>query len=261
MKYFFTLIWMIICVVVLFFGHHFWNERTAVTPAAAKQAIPSVVQAAAKSAAPTNDDLISKSQNWPKTAQEQFQQALKQNHPFKILFVGSAALGTKDQGMLKDVIQGLTAAYGSHIEMSSHTYDVSSNQFLLNHDQVEMAAEKAQLIVLEPFLLNDNGKVAIDESLNNLTKVIGDVNASNPNTTFILQPSYPLFGAKFYPGQVARLKQYAAQHGLTYLDHWTAWPDTASADLKNYLLPDQSGPSDKGNQVWSQYLLHYLVHK
>ena len=75
----------------------------------------------------------------------------------------------------------LTDAYGNdHIAIAIHTYDRTSKEFLANNDQLEIAAEKAQLIVFEPFLLNDNGKVAIGDSLNNLTKVIEDVKADKP---------------------------------------------------------------------------------
>ncbi|MCQ6279994.1 hypothetical protein [Bacillus sp. EB600] len=262
MKYFFTTVWAIICVVVLFYGHSYWSQRTAVKAETDQQINYSVTPETAKTNEPNVDEILAKAQNWPEPARQQFQQSVQQNKPFKILFVGSTALGTKDQGMLKDVVQQLTESYGKdHIEISVHTYDVTSKEFLGNNDQQEIAAEKAQLIVFEPFLLNDNGKVAIGDSLNNLTKVIEEEKAATPETTFVLQPSYPLFGAKFYPGQVAKLKQYADQNKLAYLDHWTAWPDSANAKLKDYLLPDQSGPSEKGIQVWSQYLINYLIHK
>lgn len=59
--------------------------------------------------------------------------------------------------------------------------------------------------------------------------------------------------------QTAKLKQYATQNQIAYLDHWTAWPDTNNVQLKNDLLADQSAPNEKGNQIWSQYLIHYFI--
>jgi hypothetical protein len=120
---------------------------------------------------------------------------------------------------------------------------------------------KAGLIIFEPFLLNDNGKVVIQDSLTNITKIMKDVKAKNPTTTFVLQPSYPLYGAKFYPLQMDGLKEYAKQNKIAYLDHWTSWPGTNNTELKNYLLPDMSAPNKKGNNVWEQFILDYLIHK
>ncbi|WP_222860480.1 hypothetical protein [Bacillus rubiinfantis] len=70
----------------------------------------------------------------------------------------------------------------------------------------------------------------------------------------MLQPSYPIYGAKFYPSQVAELKKFAKKEGLVYIDHWSAWPDTKDPKLNEYLTEDQNAPSDKGIKVWSKYL-------
>lgn len=261
MKVILTTVWGIICVVILFYGHSYWSERTEVQTEMEKHAANSSIQGTAKSNKATYEDILAKAQNWPKTAQQQFEKSLKEDKPFKILFVGSAALGAKDQGMLKDVVQELNNTYGDHVTISIHTYNGTSMEFVANKDQQEIAAEKAQLIVFEPFLLNDNGKVAIEDSLTNLTTVMEEVKTANPDAVFILQPSYPLFGAKHYPGQVDKLKQYAEQNNIAYLDHWTAWPDYHNKQFISYLSPDQSGPSEKGIQVWSQYLIRYLIHE
>ncbi|OIK10591.1 hypothetical protein BIV60_20435 [Bacillus sp. MUM 116] len=106
----------------------------------------------------------------------------------------------------------------------------------------------------------DNGVVPIDETLNNVTKLMEQVKKENPDSTFVPQPSYPLYQAHFYPNQVAGLKKYAEKNDIPFLDHWSAWPDYHKKDLNNYLLPDESGPNKKGIHVWSGYLLHYLIN-
>jgi hypothetical protein len=262
MKVFFTAVWAVICLVILFYGHSYWNDRTAGKAEIEKKVSSPTIQASKQTNETNYVEFLAKAQNWPESARQQFQQTLKQKKSFKILFVGSTALGNKDQGMLKDVIGQLNDSYGSdHLSIAVHTYDVTSSDFIEKNDQLEVAAEKAQLIVFEPFLLNDNDKGNVKDSLNNLTKVIEGVKAANPDTTFILQPSYPLYAAKYYPIQVAKLKQYAAQNQITYLDHWTSWPASTDKALNNYLLPGGTGPNEKGIQVWSQYLINYLIHK
>jgi hypothetical protein len=262
MKVFFTTVWAIICLVILFYGHSYWSERTAVKAEIEKKATSPTVQETKQTNEPNYDEFLAKAQNWPESAKQQLQKSLVQKQPFKILFVGSTVLGNKDQGMLKDVIQQLNDSFGrDHLTITVHTYDVTSSDFLAKNDQLEIEAEKAQLIVFEPFLLNDNNKGNVKDSLNNLTKIISDVAGADPDTTFILQPSYPLYAAKYYPIQVAKLKQYAAQNQLTYLDHWTSWPASTDKTLNDYLLPGGTGPNDKGNQVWSQYLINYFIHQ
>jgi hypothetical protein len=96
-------------------------------------------------------------------------------------------------------------------------------EFVENNKKQEVSTKKADLILFEPFLLNDNdGMVKIQDSLTHLSKIMKDVEKVNPDTTFLLQPSYPLYGATLYPKQVAELKKYAKENNITYLDHWKA---------------------------------------
>jgi hypothetical protein len=199
---------------------------------------------------------LTKTKNWPAAAQAQFQQFVNQKKPFKILFVGSNAL----TGWVNDAKQQVVDAYGKDaLQVAVHTYDLTTADFLKKNDELEIAAEKAQLVLFEPLLLNDNGKIDIDATLANITKIIKDVKATNPDTTFILQPSYPLYNAKYYPVQVNGLKEYAKKNNLVYLDHWQAWPDIKDQKLKDYLLADSTGANEKGNQVWSKFIVDYLV--
>lgn len=254
MKYVFTALWALVCVVVLFFGHLHWNEKTTVHAGVQEKTILPAV----KGDTIDLSQLIAKTKNWPQTAQVQFQQAVKAKKHFKILFVGSTAL----DGWVKDAKQQVEEAYGKDIiQITTHTYDVTTTEFVKKKDALEITAEKAPLVLFEPLLLNDNGNVEIDQSLANITKIIEDVKATNPDTTFILQPSYPLYDAKYYPLQVNALKDYAKKNNLVYLDHWQAWPNTNDVKLKDYLLPKNSGVNEKGNQLWGQFIVDYLVAK
>jgi hypothetical protein len=109
--------------------------------------------------------------------------------------------------------------------------------------------------------LNDSGKVEISVTLENLSKVIEAMKAENPDSTFILQPSYPIYFPKYYSDQIAALKEYAEENPSTYLDHWTAWPATDNMEIKDYLNKGQNGPNEKGNQVWGEFLVEYFIKK
>ena len=77
----------------------------------------------------------------------------------------------------------------------------------------------------------------------------------------LIQPPHPLYQATYYPVQVEALEQYAEDNGIPYLNHWEAWPDQDSEEIKDYLSEDASEPSAKGHQVWAEYLIDYFIAK
>lgn len=246
MKYFLTVIWGIVCIGVLVYGQFYWNQQLAV-----KALEPAIIE----EKQPNMEPYISMAANWPEAAKAQFQQSLEGGTPFNILFIGSSAMEWEQQ-----VTQRLAESYGSErLTTAHHTYDRTSTELITEGKQQELAANKAHLIVIEPFLLNDNGEVEIDETLANLSKIIEAIKAENPDSTFILQPSYPIYLPKYYSTQVDALKSYTEENNLTYLDHWTAWPATDNLEIKDYLNEGQTGPNEKGNQVWGEFLVEYFI--
>ncbi|MFB3170029.1 SGNH/GDSL hydrolase family protein [Neobacillus sp. 179-C4.2 HS] len=254
MKYFLTALWVFVCIGVLAFSHITWNKQTTVQ-AVVSDTEPSVKQDT--NGVNADDKYMALAANLPEAAKKQLKLSLKDGKPYSILFVGSTALQWGSQ-----VTESLLKSYGSErITTEMHTYDLTSNDFIGENKQLELAAKKAQLIVIEPFLLNDNGEVTIENTLANLTKIMEDIKAESPDTTFILQPSNPIYLPKLYSTQVEALKNYAVANNITFLDHWTAWPATDNIDIKNYLINGQNVPNEQGTQVWAQYLIEYFVSK
>jgi hypothetical protein len=247
----------ILLILLIFFGQTHWNQQkrafSSDTPSSAKkEAVKQNTSAKA---------LLKYTKNWPAESVNRFKQSLKTGTPFKILFVGSPAIGSETDGTFPLVKQKLMETYGEHVEVQLKTYDMTSTQFIYDQKQDEIIAENADLIVFEPFILENNGEVLIDKTLTDLAVVIDTVKVAKTETTFILQPSYPLYNAKIYPRQVEELKKYAETHQIPYLDHWTAWPDPTTEEMKNYLTEDQSAPNEKGAQVWSEYLIQFFISK
>ncbi|MFK9094242.1 SGNH/GDSL hydrolase family protein [Bacillus salipaludis] len=261
MKHFFTIILGIACAAVLFFGHSYWNKRIEAAPE--KTSSLSNDKAATAQTIEnegSEEDIIVHTGNWPTTAVDRFKQTLNEKKPFKVLFVGSPAIGSNTAGTYPTVKEKLLETFGKkNIQVDHKTFHSTSTEVIKNNKQDEIAAAEADLIVLEPFILLNNGEVLLENTLKDLTKIMDDIKAANPDTTIILQPSFPLYKARIYPTQVAELKKYAAQNQIAYLDHWSAWPDPSTEAIKEYLTSDQSAPSDQGYQVWTDYLLHYLI--
>ncbi len=262
MKAFTTFLLGIATVIVLFIGHSYWNQRIEAAP----KDVPSLpdhhdtTDQEISEDKTNQQDLTPYIRNWPKSSADRFQLSLKEKRPFTILFVGSPAIGSDTAGTFPIVKKKLVDTFGGkNIQVGIKTYTTTSSKFAESNELNEIAAEKADLIIFEPFILMNNGQVLIENTLKDVTKMMNDVKAKNPEITFILQPSYPVYKAKIYPNQVAALKKYAEDNQITYLDHWSAWPDSNTETLKEYLTPDQSAPSEKGAQAWSDFLIKYLI--
>ncbi|MEH7549082.1 SGNH/GDSL hydrolase family protein [Neobacillus vireti] len=262
MKTFFTILLGIACLTVVVWGHSNWNKKIAV----ASSHLSSFKQADGGSSQITTgsdqEELLAYTSNWPSTAVETFKKALKEEKTYKILFVGSPAIGSETAGSYPIVKEKLLETFGKkNIQVTLKTFNSTSTKFISDNKQDDLADEKADVIVLEPFILLNNGEVLPENTLKDITKIMDDIKANQPETTFILQPSYPLFQAKIYPSQVAVLKKFAQENKIAYLDHWTAWPNSNTNAFKEYLLPDGSAPSEKGYEVWSNYLIKYFTNQ
>ncbi|MFD0826436.1 SGNH/GDSL hydrolase family protein [Neobacillus sp. M.A.Huq-85] len=249
MKNFLTVLLGIICVAILFWGHSYYNQKIE----AASNKGTEISEGAGEEAVEQSIDIDDLTKNWPDKAVGRMKQTIKEKKKFKLLLVGNKS----DAKSYKDVKEKLTEAFGDHISVSIVSFNETSTKFV---EEKDLADKKADLFVLEPFLVADNGVVVIDDTLKNVSKITEQVVVSNPDASLVLQPSYPIYQAKYYPIQVEELKKFAEKKDIPFLDHWSAWPDYQKEEIKDYLLPDQSGPNEKGIQVWSDYLLHYLMN-
>jgi hypothetical protein len=254
MKKAFTVMLGIACVIVLLIGQSYWKQQIA---ASAKDKAEVTEAVTPDQETNKKTDVTNFTKNWPESAVSQFSLAVEEDKAFRILFVGSPAIAETYDNLKKE----MTHTYGKSIQMDLQTNELTSTQFIEDEKYEEVAAKESDMVVIEPFLLIDNGDVVIEESLDNLSTFVEAIKENNPDVTVILQPSFPLYNAKFYPVQVEKLKAYAEENQLTYLDHWSAWPDQKSEEIKEYLNEDQTAPSEKGLQVWSDYLVHYFIQQ
>jgi len=250
-------------IAVVIFGQTHWKQQIAASASKQPGSSTPVQEPAAadeQKADTSQTDLLKYTANWPAEALVTFKQALAENRPYQILFVGTEGFGTDTAGAYPAVKQKLVDTFGEKtVQVSLKSYKTTSTQFLSGSKQTEVADEAADLIILEPFILRNNGYVKIEKTIDDVTAIIEAIHKKNPSAVVLLQPSHPLFQAKYYPKEVDELKKYAEENQIPYLDHWTAWPDADAAAMKEYLNAGLSAPNDKGYQVWSDYLIHYLI--
>lgn len=261
MKNFFIILLTVGCAVVLFLGNQQWRERVQVKSKTSGTVLAEEKGHKKEDFVKDNDSLLGYVENWPEDAQENFKAALEDGKPYKILLTGSPALGSESDGwasMLKDELE---AVYGDAIAVKIKIYDLTSLQMVEEEKYEELAAEQADLILLEPFILNDNGKVGNDQAAENLSVVIESIQNGKTDSNVILQPANPLSKAKYYPLQVEALKEYAETNGLTYINHWEAWPETEIERRALLSLGDPSFPNEEGHKLWADHLTNYFISK
>lgn len=270
MKVFLTTLLAIATAAVLILGNLNWAKKTTISSntevsKAAETKKDQLTNGGSdnkSTSSASREVLLKLASNWPKESIEVFTKSLDEKRPFKILIVGSSALGgSSSTGWPALVETKVNEAYGETVSVDVKEYALTSLDFIEQDKTQELVESKADLIIFEPFTLNDNGIVRIEDSLDNITTVIEEVNSDNPNAAFVLQPPYPLYNAQFYPLQVEALKNYAETNQISYLDHWTAWPDPATEEIKDYLLEDQSAPNEKGHGVWAEFVEGFLISK
>ncbi|WLR55457.1 SGNH/GDSL hydrolase family protein [Mesobacillus subterraneus] len=246
-------------------GNFHWNDKTAVKVNGAS--VTTTAEKPAKKISEQNDlvteeekDLLSLTKNWPEAA-ETFKQAQQEGRAYKVLIAGSSALGDDPVGWAHRTKEGLIQAFGEeNVVVDIIEFEITSLQFVEENNQEELAAAKADLILFEPFTLNDNTNgVGTENSLINIQTVLDHIEEADANTVVILNPPNPLYNARYYPLQVDALKEYSEENDIPYLNHWTAWPALDSPDMNDYLI--NGSPNDKGHEVWAQYILDYLVAK
>lgn len=260
MKAFITILLAACCVFILIVGNLHWQDKIA--DSAAPESSPGAEKGeSADPVYPEKERILSLASNWPKNSQKQLEKALDEQRAFSITILGSKSLEEGPDSWPELLKAELQSAYGKElIETKTLSYDMTSSQFV-NQNMEDLLKNPGDLILFEPFTLNDNGEVGTKAGLENLAFVMAEVKSKNPDSTFILQPPHPLYDTINYPKDVEELKEYSEENSIPYLDHWTAWPELDDPEMKEYLAPDNSQPSEKGHRIWADFLIEYFIHK
>lgn len=256
MKVFLPIFMIFACTISLVLGNINWQDKVS---NASNIPLEIKTKEVPDKSTSFNADLVKHTENWPDKSKKLYKERLSTGKAFKILIVGSNSLGGKDYNIPTDLANRMKQVYGETVQVDGLIYDLMSSQFVSQGKQKDLIKKKADLILFEPFTLKDNGNVAIDDSLENLTKIMEDVTAAKEDTQFILQPPNPLFDATYYPNQVNELKKYAEDNDIPYLNHWSNWPDQDAEEMKDVLNEDLGLPNEDGYKIWSMYLEEFFI--
>jgi lysophospholipase L1-like esterase len=270
----------VLCLAVIIFGKVYWNHKIESTSAEARYELQNNQQAGADQDSETNTksnneqngeqdteestpetDLEQLTSKLPSDLAEKITKAVEAKETLTLAAVGSNATKGGEGNWPSLLQQQLNEAYGKgvfNVSVKSYGDALSTEVWQQTDEMVELQPD---IILLEPFTLNDNGDVAVEDSLTSIDLIRDAIQTKLQEVTFILQPPNPIHQPDYYLDQVEALQQYAEENNILYLNHWENWPDPQSGEITNYIQEDQSLPNDKGNEVWAEYVAEFLTGK
>lgn len=246
----------IICAGGILLGKMHWESKieTVSMKVDAKETKESTV--ADENAGNSLDDSMS---NFSKELKELVQKKVSENKSITIAAVGSDATSDGNDAWPSILQSELDENYGKKaFSINVRSFGDKTSLEAMREIREEGVDTTPDVLLLEPFLLKDNGEIRIEDSLDAVTSIISAYRNANEEMIIILQPSNPLYDSKYYPNQVDELKAYAKENDYIYLNHWKKWPDQDSEEMKEYLT-EESEPNKKGHQVWADYLGDYFT--
>jgi hypothetical protein len=209
------------------------------------------------------DEVMKYAANLPPEVQKKVKNAIHKNKPVRLVIVGSKAISSSKKSWPALLTNKLEAAYGKRVfQVVVKEYgEMTTKEALEAKVDQEIIKAKPDILLWEPFILNNNGMVAIDETLKDIETMIESITSALPDVTIILQPPNPIYNARYYPAQVEEFKTFAAENGYLYLDHWKAWPDYKSDELNNHVDRQTGLPNENGHRLWADFLINYFIAK
>lgn len=246
------------CFAFIIAGHLYWESKVAEAVKEAQERVRA--DAGSEQAAKQANPILAQIKTLPADVQAAIKRAVEEKRPIRLVIAGSES--TPENGGWPDLLkQALDKAYGKGVfHITVHEYEGLTTA---DADRQRIAADWANdepdLVLLEPFLLNDNGVVMIDDTLAHIQSIIDELQSAAPDAAVILQPPNPIYNATYYPKQVEALERFAKDNGYAYFDHWSAWPDHKSEELNQYVDPESDLPTAEGANVWANALAKRFI--
>jgi len=174
----------------------------------------------------------------------------------QMLIVGSEAIAGPAERFASEVRD----AYGDLIGVDVSTFDMTSERFVaeaLESGEIDWKAGY-DIILYEPFTLQNNGKVVIENEHRHLLAVKELAESTVEDVSFLVTPPQPIYRAGYYLTQIQALEKFTRARGIPYINHWSNWPNTGSEELLTY-IDDTRAPTENGITAWSDALIAYFV--
>jgi len=262
MRAFMTLI-VLVCIGTIVYGNYHWNSKLGT-------AVDGKVVDVFENSTATATEVVNNNKeegiegsfaNLPAALAETLIEKSGNEEVVNLSIIGSEVNALHDDSWSAIFIEEMERTYDGlfNITVTAVQGEVTTKDVVQGNLHLENLNTKPDVVILEPFLLDSNGLILIDHSLVNISTIIKDLKAENPDVFLFLQPAQPIQNAIYYPDDVEALKSWTEENGYTYLNHWTSWPDYQSDELQDYINPDSIIPNEKGHEVWAEYMVNYFT--
>ncbi|GEK57728.1 hypothetical protein CHL76_01355 [Marinococcus halophilus] len=184
--------------------------------------------------------------------QSQLEEAEQSGGPLRLVVAGPGAITSEgDNSFPQQLADRIEENWnGVSTEVETITYEDSTSLEVLNNGGVEeMAGAEADLFIFVPFAVSDNGTVSSDDTIYAIREVTEAVQ-ENDSAYYISAPQ-PWYEAQYYLEQLDAVEGYADEAGVTYLNHWSAWPAVDDEALIDYVGEDTPVPTEQGHTAWT----------
>lgn len=246
------------CVSFIIVGQLYWQKKIDDT---VKQAM---AEAPKQEASDENESKLMKyADQLPAEVQKKIENAIHTNRPVRLVIAGSKAISSSANSWPALLKKELESTYGKQVfEVVVKEYgDMTTKEALDENIDKEIIDAKPDILLWEPFLLNNNGVIEIGDALQQIDTIIQNIRSALPDVTMMLQPPHPIYNARYYPAQVEQLQSFAKEKGYIYLDHWKAWPDYKSEEINDVVNENTDLPNEQGQRLWADFFIDYFIAK
>ncbi|WP_404468988.1 SGNH/GDSL hydrolase family protein [Sutcliffiella horikoshii] len=263
MRAFMTLI-VLICIGTIVYGNYHWNSKLGSAVDGKVDVHKNSTATATEVVDNNKEEVVNGSfTNLPESLVETLNEKSENKETINLAIIGSEVNGFHDNSWTTIFKEEMESTYDGlfNITVTAIQGKVTTSDVVQENLHLENLNAKPDVVILEPFLLDSNGLIIIDHSLQNISSIIEDLKAENPDVFLFIQPGQPIHNAVYYPEDVEALKTWTEENGYTYLDHWSSWPGYQSDVLLDYMNPDSIIPNEKGHEVWAEYMVNYFTGK
>jgi hypothetical protein len=201
--------------------------------------------------------------NLPKELQKKITEAFHTKEIIKVVAMGSRALvGEENAVPWPDLVeQQVNVHYGQNVlDVITLSYGLDNTfDIFRNNKHLELVELKPDILLLEPFILNNTGYAKVQDTLYHIGELIKVAKQENEDIVIFIQPPNPIIDTPAYQDQVEQVKKYCLENEIYYFDHWKAWPKSSEKELQNYLIENDNIPNQEGHQLWADYIVNYFA--
>jgi hypothetical protein len=255
----FTMFVILACVFSVVGGHFYYKNKLEETAQEAKLELGMTAKEETKNKISSEE--VQKPadhfKNAPEGLTELYHQKKNAGEALTFHLIGSTNTSANDGTWAQLFTKQMTDTYGKDVAIQVTSFgELTSLELQDSQAYTNIVDKKADIFLIEPPLLNDNDGVSMDDTLYVLAKLIAGIKSENPNTVILLQPSNPIFSPNRYADQINRLKVYAKEQNISFLNHWEKWPDVDSEVIKEYYNATTFVPNEKGHKLWADYMFN-----